>query len=99
VLLCPCYHGAHYVSERETSLLAAGVGGLARLRHLEARGVATPGLAQALATGCPRLRVLDLGHSGFDDQMGRLLGGRRVLEVRGPLVREVGHQHSHTVFT
>merc|ERR1711990_1130741 len=90
VVLCCCYRGgALYVSDKETELLSRAVQNMSKLRHLEVRGVANNALVQAVAKGCPRLRVLDLSESAFDDAMSRVLTGQSQIQVRGPLVREV----------
>merc|ERR1719397_1121325 len=60
-----------------------------KLQHLEVRGVANNALVQAVAKGCPSLRVLDFSESAFDDKMARILTGQSQIQVRGPLVREV----------
>merc|ERR1711981_1058540 len=90
VLLCCCYRGgALYVSDKEIELLSGAVQNMSKLRHLEVRGVANSGLVQAVAKGCPSLRVLDCSESAFDDRMARILTGQSQIQVRGPLIREV----------
>jgi len=90
VLLCCCYRGGTlYVSDKEIELLSVAVQNMRKLQHLEVRGVANNALVQAVAKGCPSLRVLDFSESAFDDKMARILTGQSQIQVRGPLVREV----------
>ena len=42
-----------------------------------------------LVKGCPKLSVLDLSNSGFDDDMAGLLGGSLKLIKKGDLVKIV----------